>query len=405
MTKRNLFNLKNDLNQIYLLKEEIDLFNSIDPNLIEEFKKIVIKINKRDIGFKIFKTGMDDKYLLSFTDNNCNNFYPLNYKNMWSNFNFFKNYFLFSDYNYDPKVFQKIHLHLKRYSILGRFNKIIYFLPFYLIKPNKKNKEFIYRFFPKVKIKDYAFVGKKHFMGFYCWHYEKSQYIKTNINKVISFLSDNDSKKNYDILLNGKVDQNWFNFFNKAHKNFVYSDYIKLDENSVIINCGVADAPELKLFNNVKEIYNIDPGKDKYLEETVKYILNKTKTKNYFLNYALYTDKTVYNFEERNIKPKVKTLKEIISEHKINKISLIKTDLEGTERYMVDDLIEICDKYKPQLAISIYHTNHERGEDEKLFDLVDIPLRIMNKLHNKYNFYFNTYCYERWEAIVYCIPK
>ena len=39
---------------------------------------------------------------------------------------------------------------------------------------------------------------------------------------------------------------------------------------------------ELKLFNGVSEIFNIDPSKDKFLDESVKYILKKVKTKNHF---------------------------------------------------------------------------------------------------------------------------
>ena len=72
---------------------------------------------------------------------------------------------------------------------------------------------------------------------------------------------------------------------------------------------------------------------------------------------------------------------------------------------MVDDLIQICTKYNSQLAISIYHTNHNEGEDEKLLDLVNIPLKLIKALRHNYNFYFNNYSYERWEGILYCIPK
>ena len=94
-----------------------------------------------------------------------------------------------------------------------------------------------------------------------------------------------------------------------AHKNYQYSDYIKLDKNSIILNCGVESGVEIKLFNNVKIIYNIDPGKNKYLDKSVKYILRKTKTKNYFLNYALYTQDGIYTKHEKDLTHKIKTLK------------------------------------------------------------------------------------------------
>ena len=401
----NLFSLKTDFTTIYLIKEEVELFNSIDKNLIDNFKKILCKINNRKIDFQLSNNNFDEQYLLSFLDNQKKNFYPLDYKNIWSNYNFFLNYFEFSDFKFNIKIFQNIHLKLNRYSALGKINKLLHFLPFILIKPNKKNKSFFYKYFPSILLKDAAFAGKKCLMGSYCYHYKKTKFIKKGIREVIKNLDDELSKKNYDILLNKNTETNWQNYFNKATKNFQYSDYIKLDENSVIINCGVENGMELKLFNGVSEIYNIDPGKDNYLDKSVEYLLKNSKTKQHFIEYALYTNKNIYTELEENKKFEVKKLTDIIKEYNIKKISLIKSDIEGAERLMVDDLIQICTKYNSQLAISIYHTNHDEGEDEKLLDLVNIPLKLIKALRHNYNFYFNNYSYERWEGILYCIPK
>ncbi len=288
---------------------------------------------------------------------------------------------------------------------MGKIDELLRFLPFILIKPNKKNKSFFYKYFPSILLKDAAFAGKKCFMGSYCYHYKKTQFIKKGIREVIKNLDDELSKKNYDILLNKNTETNWQNYFNKATKNFQYSDYIKLDENSVIINCGVENGMELKLFNGVSEIYNIDPGKDNYLDKSVEYLLKNSKTKQHFIELALYTNKQIQTELEKNKKFEVKKLTDIIKEYNIKKISLIKSDIEGAERLMVDDLIQICTKYNSQLAISIYHTNHDEGEDEKLLDLVNIPLKLIKALRHNYNFYFNNYSYERWEGILYCIPK
>ena len=119
-----------------------------------------------------------------------------------------------------------------------------------------------------------------------------------------------------------------------------------------------------------------------------------------------------HGFSDLNISlflSNISTLKEIIDKHKINRIDLIKSDIEGAERYMVNDLIEICNKFNYQLAISIYHPNYERDSkikyNEMLYDLVDIPSRLIEKLKDKYNFFFGHYSYERWEGIFYAIPK
>lgn len=402
----NLFSLKTDLTTIYLIKEEVELLNSIDKNLINNFKKILCKINDKKIDFQLFKNDTDEKYVLSFLDNKRKNFYPLDYKNPWSSYNFFLNYFDFSDFKFNIKTFQTIYKKLNRYSFMEENNKLLQFIPFFVLrKPNKKNKSFYHKYFPSIYLKDAAFIDKKHIMGFYCYHFPKTKFIKKGIKEVIENLDDEVSKKNYHILLNKNTEKNWQNYFNKATKNFQYSDYIKLDENSVIINCGVENGMELKLFNGVSEIYNIDPGKDNYLDNTVKYILDKNKTKQHFIGYALYSDVGIYTELEKGKKFEIKTLTNIIKEYDIKKISLIKSDIEGAERLMVDDLIQICTKYNCQLAISIYHTNHNGGEDEKLLHLVDIPLKLIKALRSNYNFYFNNYSYERWEGILYCIPK
>ena len=394
----NIFSLKTDFKTIYLIKEEVDLLNSIDKNLLDNFKKILCKINNRKIDFQLPNNNFDEQYLLSFLDNQKKNFYPLDYENIWSNYNFFLNYFEFGDFKFNIKIFQNIHLKLNRYNELGRINKLLYFLPFILIRPSKKNKSF-----PNIFLKDAAFVGKNCFMGKYCYHYKKTKFIKKGIREVIKNLDDELSKKNYDILLNKNTETNWKNYFNKATNNFQYSDYIKLDENSVILNCGVENGMELKLFNGVSEIYNIDPGKDKYLDQSVKFLLKNSKTKQYFIEYALYSNKNIYTELEQNKKFEVKKLTDVIKEYNIKRISLIKSDIEGAERLMVDDLIQICTKYNSQLAISVYHTNNNEGEE--LLDLVNIPLKLIKALRHNYNFYFNNYSYERWEGILYCIPK
>ena len=398
---KNLFSLKTSLSKICLLKGEVDLFNKIDPEIIGNFKKIIKKINSQKIDFEIIDQVEDKTNILSFVDNKQKNFYPLDYKNPWSNYNFFLNYFKNGDFKFDISVFQKLHFSLGKCEKFKRINKFLTFLPFYFITPKKNSRDFFNRIFPSIKPKDASVIGNNHFMGKYCFHYKKTSLIKKLSRIVIKNLDDNFSRKNYEIFFNKNTEANWKNYFKKSLNSYQYSDYIKLNEDSVIINCGVENGMDLKLFNGVSEIFNIDPSKDKFLDEIVKYILKKSKTKNHFIDYLLYTDRTVS--EKQNYK--IKTLKNLINDVGIKKISLIKSDIEGAERYMLKDLIEICEKFNCQLAISIYHTNHELMEDEKLNDLVNIPIRLIEKLRNNYKFYFNNYSYQRWEGILYCIPK
>ena len=61
----NLFSLKTDFTTIYLIKEEVELFNSIDKNLIDNFKKILCKINNRKIDFQLSNNNFDEQYQIS----------------------------------------------------------------------------------------------------------------------------------------------------------------------------------------------------------------------------------------------------------------------------------------------------------------------------------------------------
>ena len=102
---KNLFSLKTSLSKICLLKGEVDLFNKIDPEIIGNFKKIIKKINNQKIDFEIIDQVEDKTNILSFVDNKQKNFYPLDYKNPWSNYNFFLNYFKNGDFKFDISVF------------------------------------------------------------------------------------------------------------------------------------------------------------------------------------------------------------------------------------------------------------------------------------------------------------
>ena len=402
---KNLFSLKTDLTKIYLLREEVDLFNSIDKKIIINFKKILCKINDRDIDFQLYENNFDEKYLLSFTDNQNKNFYPLDYKNPWSNYNFFLKYFEFGEYKFDVNIFQKIHIKLNRFTFFSNINILLNFLPFYIRRPSKRCKTFLYKYFPSFLLKDSSFVNNRQFNRHYCYHFKKTKYIKQGIKKVINNLDDKFSKNNYSILINSNTEMNWRNYFNKAVNNYQYSSFVKLDKKSVIINCGVEAGSELKLFNNVNTIYNLDPTKDNKLDISVKYILDKSKTKIFFFEEVLYSISTLPKSKKNAKDLKATNLLDFIKNHNITKIDLIKSDVEGAERFMVNDLITICKKFNTQLAISIYHTNRSKAEDEQLIDLVDIPLKLIDELRNDYNFYFNHYSYQRNEGILYCVPK
>jgi hypothetical protein len=334
----------------------------------------------------------------------------LDKENIWSRFNFLRRYLKINDFRFDSKKFRKVLYSMNRYTkMTNKRDRFLRFLPFRIVRYDETKvfkhmtlfEKFSFQNFPVILFKDMSFDGKMVSVGTYGSYYNKPASFKRKFNKVITKLGDEKSKNNYKISLFGKAEDNWKKYFDCVVNNIQYSDFITLDENSIIINCGVAYGTELCLFNDVKKIYNIDPSGPHNLSGFIKEFIKKSKTEQIYIQKFLYSDGGLPETQKGRYSST--SLIDVIDEYKINKIDLIKTDVEGAERYMVKDLIRICEKFRPQLAISIYHTNHGKNKF-LLTDIVDIPLRLTENLKN-YSFFIGHYCFERWEMIFYCIPK
>ena len=125
-------------------------------------------------------------------------------------------------------------------------------------------------------------------------------------------------------------------------------------------------------------IYNVE----KYLRECLDSILNQT-----FQNFEIIcvddgsTDKSL----------------EILEEYKNRdeRFILLKQEHEGAELSALKGGIETIKKYRPQLAISIYHSDD---------DFINIPMYLYDNLEN-YEFRLGHYSPYMLETILYAIPE
>lgn len=394
--------LKIDLDQVFLLIEEINEFPNIyyslervitiiNPNLV--FKKISIKdisISTRNILTILpidFPKQLNINHILIITDTEY----------VWSKIRFFEDYFKNEEqYKFSIDSFRKMIFDRNGFNKMNARNKLLSFLPFLIIRSS-------FGIMPKFVLKDSSFYGEFQSTAYGRSYFKRPRLFNDKFKRVVEMLDDEQSKDIYTLTINGKAEDNWRKYFDTAHKNFQYSDYIQISEQDIVINCGIEGGFEIQLFSleKPKIIYNVDPCGSSQLSPIVKKFIKNTGVNNIFIEKVLYmNDGVPKEFKSSE----TTTLLKIIDDYDISKINLIKSDIEGGERHMVDDLIEISEKFRPQLAISIYHSVEEEGDKFALDDYVDIPLKLMESLTD-YKFYMHHYSYERWELILYCIPN
>ena len=406
--------IKDNVEKIIFLKDEKEEF----PELISNVKTILEKINKRKFIFRekylknLNNSDFDSNQLLCHitpleTDIKNAKLILLDAGNPSGRYQFLKNYFLLNNFNFSEKAFKEL-TKKKNVSIFNMIKHL--FIRYSLVT-------IIWSFF--LHITKYLFsafyIFKKNISPRYCAYYKKPPVYLKRFKYVYERLSDKKSKKIYKNAIFGSAEENWKEYFNRIQNQIKYSDYVKLDTNSVIINCGINDAFEIPFYisKQVSRIYNIDPTGDKWLSDYTKSFIKKGTSELFFIKKAIYDSQEVYDANLYNSSKEnypdfdksfcLSTIPEIILENNITKIDLIKSDVGGAERFMVKDLISVCEKFRPQLSIAIYYSNLSFNKFI-LNDTVEIPMQLMDKIKD-YNFYISHYSYGRWDIILHCIPK
>jgi len=88
------------------------------------------------------------------------------------------------------------------------------------------------------------------------------------------------------------------------------------------------------------------------------------------------------------------SIDDLVDRHQLSRIDFIKMDIEGAELNALHGAEKSLRKYKPKLAISLYH---------KPDDFVTIP-NYLNNLKLGYKFYLDHHTIHFWETVLYCVP-
>ena len=200
-----------------------------------------------------------------------------------------------------------------------------------------------------------------------------------------------------------------------------YLEYINKDAIKIVFDCGFCNGIQAlsfkKYMKNLKMIYAFEPMYEKFKEPNYDKLLKKEvplkivpfgvwnePAELEFYENTMYKGhsriagtKEKKEIEKNEIVEKIKTTTIDITKEKehIEKVDFIKMDVEGSEMRALSGGINTILKDRPQLAISIYHSND---------DFVNIPLFLKEHL-KEYTFRVEHYSYDLLETVLYAIPN
>lgn len=225
---------------------------------------------------------------------------------------------------------------------------------------------------------------------------------KDQYEKIFDLLEDEKSKTVFQKVLNFKItgDYSFMKGFTNNHKEQYFDKEIIPDiKNISFVDGGgyVGDTiPNIiGNFPDYKKIYSIEPNKlhiniakRKFADtQNIEFIECGLSNQKVTVDDKISSNNCDHNYNAVN----TDTLDNIINE----KVDFIKMDIEGAEQDAIDGAKETIKRYKPILAICIYH---------KAQDWYKIPQMVLS-VHSGYKLYLRHYMEGIYETVLYFIPK
>ena len=231
----------------------------------------------------------------------------------------------------------------------------------------------------------------------------------SRIVTLYNLLSDEKSKEVYKAVLKFKLTEDYTYLLEVKDdvKKQYFDEVVKFSDEEVFVDCGGYTGDTIEAFlkavdNKFKHIYSFEPDERnfKILTKYVEGLEQKDKIK--AIKAGVYYKSSVFYLqgEEMAIACTNEATDRKVEVCAIDDVvkfapTYIKMDIETFETYALLGAMESIVKYKPKLAISIYH---------KFDDLWNIPL-LLKQWVSEYDLYIRHYeCYQA-ETVVYAIPK
>lgn len=224
------------------------------------------------------------------------------------------------------------------------------------------------------------------------------------IAELFNCLEDHRSKEHLAAMMMQKAFGTYSKVFSKEPAYFD-NEVIAPVENEVFIDCGAFDGDTIIGFkqwiskngiNDYEKCIALEPDNDNY-HKLQTMISEKTKA----YKIGAYDKKTILRFNSNNgdqsqitdkgdIEISVDTIDNILSGQRA---TYIKMDIEGSELKALMGAKETILKYRPRLAISLYHKNE---------DILTIPQYILS-LHSNYKLFVRNYDPMGVDTVLYAI--
>ena len=185
-----------------------------------------------------------------------------------------------------------------------------------------------------------------------------------------------------------------------------YKNICSANEGDYVLDCGSYTGNTTIYFSKrvgpTGKVFAFEP-----MPETFKKLESNINLKNVEVyNCAISNESKILHFSDfqapgshvtdsKNFIPVYSTsIDEFVAKNNIQKIDFIKMDIEGSELNALDGAIETCRKFKPKLAICIYH---------KAEDFITIPQKILETEVN-YKFFLKHNSNVFYETVLFGLP-
>lgn len=265
------------------------------------------------------------------------------------------------------------------------------------------------RFYQEIKETLLQYISEENILPYYgveCLGFKEFvSERKEEFSELCDMLSDETSKEVLLKVLAGRtaVDFDYFEEVCEGDQYFA-KDLVALSEDEVFVDCGAFTGDTLNEFiqhseNKFNKVFCFEPSDTTFLELQKTLDDHNGDERVQLIKGGLYRETTQLGFLEHNLSAgnsinensenliQVYAIDEVIEE----RISFIKMDIEGAELDALIGAKETILKYKPKLAISIYH---------KFEDYLEIP-KYIKSLNLDYKFYVRHHTECHGDTILY----